>query len=169
MRWLDALVFRLRALWRRRLERELDDELQFHLDELTRQYVERGYSRADATIAARRDFGAAANLKEDLREARGVTLIDAFVDDVRYGTRLMWRNPGFAAAALLTIAIGIGATTAVFTVVYSVVLRPLPYHEPERLVSLWGTAPWIGLPRSFVTAANYRDWVAQNRSFESLA
>ena len=169
MRWLDALRFRLRGLWRRRLESELDDELQFHLDQLTRQYVKRGHSPAEAAIAARRDFGAAANLKEDLREVRGVSLIDAFADDVKYGTRLMWRNRGFASAALLTIALGIGATSAVFTVVYGVVLRPLAYREPERLVSVWGTAPRVGLARSFVTASNYRDWVARNRSFESLA
>ena len=169
MRWLDALWFRVRGLWRRRLELDLDDELQFHLDHLERQYVERGYNAADAAAAARREFGVAANLKEDLREVRGVGLIDAFVSDVQYGTRLMWRNPGFAAAALLTIALGIGATTAVFTVVYGVVLRPLPYREPSRLVSIWSTAPRMGLPRAFVTAANYRDWIAQNQSFESLA
>ena len=81
----------------------------------------------------------------------------------------MWRNPGFAAAALVTIALGIGATTAVFTVVYGVVLRPLPYREPDRLVSVWSTAPRMGLSRALVTAANYRDWIAQNHSFESLA
>ena len=169
MRWLDALWFRIRGLWRRRLEGELDDELQFHLDQLTRQHVERGYKPAEAAIAARRDFGATANRKEHLREVRGVSLIDAFTDDVNYGTRLMWRNPGFAAAALVTIALGIGATTAVFTVVYGVVLRPLPYREPDRLVSVWSTAPRMGLSRALVTAANYRDWLAQNHSFESLA
>ena len=91
------------------------------------------------------------------------------MQDIRYGARQLLRNPGFAAAAILTIALGIGATTAVFTVVYNVVLRPLPYPEPERLVTLWSTAPAMGLPRAFVGAANYRDWVARNRSFDSLA
>ena len=83
--------------------------------------------------------------------------------------RQLRRHPGFAAAALLTVALGIGATTTVFTVVYNVILRPLPYPQPERLVTLWSTAPVLNLPRAFVGAANYRDWLSRNRSFESLA
>jgi putative ABC transport system permease protein len=100
---------------------------------------------------------------------RDVHSIGTFVDELRHGARLLWRNPGFAASALLTIALGIGVTTAVFTLVYGVVLQPLPYREPERLVSLWSTAPRMNLPRALVGAANYRDWAALNRSFESLA
>ena len=95
--------------------------------------------------------------------------LDAFVQDFRYGIRLLARNTGFATATILTVALGIGATTAVFTVVYGVVLRPLPYREPERLVNLWSGAVRFGLPRAFVGAANYRDWAAQSQSFESLA
>ena len=95
--------------------------------------------------------------------------LDAFVQDLRYGIRLLARNTGFATATILTVALGIGATSAVFTVVYGVVLRPLPYREPERLVNLWSGAVRFGLPRAFVGAANYRDWAAQSQSFESLA
>ena len=95
--------------------------------------------------------------------------LDAFVQDFRYGIRLLARNTGFATATILTVALGIGATTAVFTVVYGVVLRPLPYREPGRLVNLWSGAVRFGLPRAFVGAANYRDWAAQSQSFESLA
>ncbi len=95
--------------------------------------------------------------------------LDALRQDLRYGIRLLWRNPGFATATILTIALGIGATTAVFTVVYGVVLKPLPYRDPERLVNIWSGAVRFGLPRAFVGAANYRDWAAQSQSFESMA
>ena len=169
MSWFDAFRFRARGLRRGSLEDEFDDEVNFHLDELAAEYEARGLSPADARGAARRDFGIAATVKEDLRAARGVHLIDAFFQDVRHGMRQLRRHPGFAAAALLTIALGIGATTTVFTVVYNVILRPLPYPQPERLVTLWSTAPALNLPRAFVGAANYRDWLSRNRSFESLA
>ena len=148
---------------------EFDDEVSFHMDQLAAEDEARGLSPADARAAARRDFGIAATVKEDLRAARGVHLIDAFFQDVRHGMRQLRRHPGFAAAALLTIALGIGATTTVFTVVYNVILRPLPYPQPERLVTLWSTAPALDLPRAFVGAANYRDWLSRNRSFEGLA
>lgn len=95
--------------------------------------------------------------------------LETLWQDVRYGARSLRKNPGYAAVALLTIALGIAASTAVFSVVYGVVLRPLPYPEPERLVNLWGSFERLGLPRAFVVAANYRDWREQNRSFESLA
>src|SRR5438874_10559064 len=89
--------------------------------------------------------------------------------DVKYGARLMVHAPGFAAAAALTIAVGIGATTAMFSVVYGVLLRPLPYREPDRLVNLWSTAPRRGLPRAFVGMANVYDWKARNHVFEGIA
>ena len=169
MSWFDAFRFRARGLRRGSLEDEFDDEVNFHLEQLAAEYQARGLSPADARGAARRDFGIAATIKEDLRAARGVHLIDAFLQDVRHGMRQLQRHPGFAAAALLTIALGIGATTTVFTVVYNVILRPLPYPQPERLVTLWSTAPALNLPRAFVGAANYRDWLSRSRSFESLA
>src|SRR6266540_4367384 len=78
--------------------------------------------------------------------------------DMRYGVRLLTRAPGFAAAAILTVALGIGATTAMFSVVYSVVLQPLPYREPARLVNLWNTAVKRGLPRAYVGVATVVDW-----------
>ena len=169
MSWMDAFRFRAGGIRRKRLEHEFDDEVRFHLEAQAAEYEARGLSPEDARRAARRDFGIASTVKEDLRAARGIHLVEAFVQDIRHGLRQLWRNPGFAAAALLTIALGIGATTAVFTVVYNVVLKPLPYRDPEQLVSLWSTLPALNLPRAFVGAANYRDWAARNRSFESLA
>lgn len=169
MSWRDAIRFRLRGLHRTRLEHEFDEEQQFHVDQLTAEHMARGLDRESAVRAARREFGGAANTREDLREARGVHVIDAFVQDIRYGVRTLWHNPGFALATILTVALGIGATTAVFTLVYGIVLRPLPYPQPERLVNLWTYAPRLGLERAFVGPANYRDWAGQAQSFESLA
>jgi putative ABC transport system permease protein len=106
---------------------------------------------------------------EESRDARGVTLLTTLAQDLRYGVRLMRRTPGFAAAAILTIALGIGATTAMFSVVYGVLLKPLPYGEPDRLVNYWSTAPKRGLPRAFVGMANVYDLRARNHVFEDIA
>ena len=108
-------------------------------------------------------------LTEESRDARGVAWLANGWQDIRYGARLMRRTPGFAAAAILTIALGIGATTAMFSVVYGVVLRPLPYREPDRLVNLWTTATKRGLPRAYVGMANVYDWKARNHVFEDIA
>ena len=152
MSWFDAFRFRARGLRRGLLEDEFDDEVNFHLDQLAAEDQARGLSPADARGAARRDFGIASTVKEDLRAARGVHLIDAFVQDVRHGMRQLWRNRGFATATILTIALGIGATTAVFTVVYGVVLKPLPYRDPERLVNIWSGAVRVWVCRAHSSA-----------------
>src|SRR5262249_51588945 len=86
-----------------------------------------------------------------------------------YGVRLMARAPGFAAAAIVTVALGVGATTAMFSVVYGVLLRPPPYADPDRLVSIWTTAPTRGLPRAYVGTANGYDWKAGTHVFEDIA
>src|SRR5437867_4911301 len=96
-------------------------------------------------------------LAEESRDARGVAWLADGWQDIRYGARLMRRTPGFAAAAILTIALGIGATTAMFSVVYGVILQPLPYRDPDRLVNLWSTAIKRGLPRANNGMANVYD------------
>ena len=95
--------------------------------------------------------------------------LGVLAQDVRFGVRLMRRSPGFAAAAILTIALGIGATTAMFGVVYGVVLKPLPYGDPDRLVDIWTTAPSRGLPRAYVGMANVADFRAGNHVFDAIA
>ncbi|HEV8348373.1 MAG TPA: ABC transporter permease [Vicinamibacterales bacterium] len=96
-------------------------------------------------------------------------LVAKVLHDIKYGVRLLARAPGFAAAAILTVALGIGATTAMFSVVYGVVLKPLPYKDPDRLVNLWSTAHKRGLPRAYVGMANVHDWRARNHVFEEIA
>src|SRR5262249_34739880 len=169
MRLLTMLVRRARALVRgATVDRELADEMSAHVQQLVEENLGRGMTPGDARAAAHREFGSTALAMDESRDARGVAWLANAWQDVRYGVRLMTRAPGFAAVAILTIALGIGATTAMFSVVYSVVLQPLPYREPERLVRIWTRATRMNLPRAFVGAANARDWREQNGVFEDL-
>ena len=164
------LVMRMRALWRAdAVDRELADEMREHLDRLTEEHVARGMTPAAARDAARREFGPVTQLFEESREARGIMWLVDLCQDVRYGVRLMGRARGFAAAAILTVALGIAATTAMFSVVYGIVLKPLPYGDPDRLVNLWTTAPARGVPRGNVAMANVYDWKARNHVFTDIA
>jgi putative ABC transport system permease protein len=170
MRIAQMLLMRLRALVRGDVaDRELSDEMRAHLQHLVSGYVARGLTPEAARDAARREFGPLTQLAEESRDARGVGWLANGWQDIRYGARLMRRTPGFAAAAILTIALGIGATTAMFSIVYGVVLRPLPYRDPDRLVNLWSTAIKRGLPRANVCMANVYDWKARNHVFEDIA
>src|SRR2546425_263712 len=126
-------------------------------------------SPSAARTAALREFGGVQQVMEASRDARGVAWIGNLLHDIKYGVRLMTRTPGFAAAAILTVALGIGATTAMFSVVYGVLLQPLPFGDPARLVNVWNTAFTRGLPRAYVGMANVYDWRARNHVFEDIA
>ena len=91
------------------------------------------------------------------------------LNDLRYAFRMLLKSPGFTVVAVLTLALGIGANTAIFTLVDAVLLRPLPFRDPERLVMIWESAPEIGFPRNEVAPANFADWKAQNQAFEDMA
>jgi putative ABC transport system permease protein len=169
MRFLEKLRLRLRSLFRRhRVEQELDDELAFHVEQLVQDYVARGMSREEAGHAARRAMGGVAQYEEQCRDTRGTALVENFVQDLRYAVRVLARAPGFTAAAVGCLALGIGASTAVFTVADSVLLRPLPFPESGRLVAIWEDSSMFGMRHSPVAMANYADWRAGSRSFESM-
>ncbi len=155
---LRALVAKLRGLFGdRRADREFDDEIETHLRLLTGRYVRRGMTKAEATLAARRQFGNVTLLKEVNREIRGIRSIDTLIQDLQYGVRMLRRNPGFTFVAVLTLALGIGANTAIFSVVNAVLLRSLPYRDPDRLVMV-----------SFAER-HFLEWRDQAKAFEQIA
>jgi predicted permease len=132
---LRDIWIRMRALFgRKAVEGELNDELGFHFEQQVEKYIRGGMGREEARRRARLEFGGLDQVKEDCRDARGVRVVESLAQDVRYALRGLQKNPGFAAIALLTIALGIGATTVMFTVVNGVLLKPLPYPEAERLI-----------------------------------
>src|SRR5215813_3352672 len=147
---------------------DISDEIRSHIEEKTDEFVASGMSRADAEAAARRAFGNVVKLQETARDVwRFASFIESLATDVRYALRGLAQKPGFTIAVILTLALGIGANTAIFSVVNAVVLRPLPFAEPEHLVWLWDTQPQ--LPTAPASLPDFLDWKEQNRSFEQLA
>jgi putative ABC transport system permease protein len=164
----DDLWHRIRALFRgRAVEGELDEELRFHLERQVEKYLQSGWSREEAMRRARVEFGGVEQAKEECRDARGVNFLETLFQDVRYGLRMLRSAPGFTAVAILTLALGIGANTAIFSLVDGVLLRPLPYRDPGRLTIVWEQDDH-GKPDN-VGYATYLDWKAQNKSFQDLA
>jgi len=168
MRWLYKLPLRFRSLFKRgRVEEELSDELRFHLEKLTEENVARGMTAEDARYAALRELGGVDQIKEECRDMRRVSWIENLIQDVRYGLRTLAKNPGFTAVAVLTLALGIGANTAIFSVVYGILLQPLPFRDASRLVLLNETTPLVG--NMSVNYPNFLDWRAQSRTFSEMA
>lgn len=145
MNWLGEFLRRLRMLLqRRRFDAELEEEMRVHLELREREQIESGMAADEARAAARRRFGNATYLREESRIAWGWEWLENAAHDIRYGTRMLRKSPGFSAVVILTMALGIGATTAIFTVVNATLLRPLPYPQPERLVSIVDDLPGLG-------------------------
>ena len=169
MRRIRTLRLRLRSLFRgTRVEREIDDELGYHVERLTEDLVASGKSRMEARCAALREMGPLQQRREECREARGITLIDCLRQDVSYALRALRRSPGFSTVAILSLALGIGANTTVFTFVNAVLLQPLPYPESQRLVVL-REQPEGSQETVNVHPVNFVEWRARARSFEAVA
>src|SRR5688500_7982139 len=169
MRFFRSLGRRLRLLTDRpAFERDLDDELRFHLEMEAARNVRRGLDPDDAVAVARRDFGRVEYVKDEVRDTRGATLIDDVGRDLRHAVRALRATPTFTVIAVLCLALGIGANTAIFSVVQAVLLRPLPYAEPGRLVQLCEAMKtgegWYGS----VSWPNFVDWRAAAPAFEHL-
>jgi putative ABC transport system permease protein len=161
-----AILFR-NLTRRRSVEQDLADEVTSCVDLATQRKVKRGLSETEARRAALVEFGGVEQVKEQVREARLGYWIETCAKDLRFGFRSLWKSPGFAIAALIALALGIGANTAIFSVVNAALLRPLPYRNPERIVTIEKSARAKGLPG--IPSAQYLAWRAQAGVFEQLA
>ena len=152
---------------RRRTDERMNEEIEQHIALQTAEYLRAGLPPDQARRRAILKFGAAESIKEDYRDERGLPLIDNLLQDLRYGLRMLRKSPGFTAIAILTLALGIGANTAIFSFVYGILLAPLPYHDASQLVVLNETTPRVGMIS--VSYPNFIDWRAQNHSFSEMA
>jgi putative ABC transport system permease protein len=167
---LNDLLFRLRALFRRGvMEAEMDEELRSHFENQVEKLVASGMPREEAVRRARLAFGGYEQLKEECREARGVSLVETIVQDAHYALRMLRNNPGFTGVAILTLALGIGANTAIFSVIDSVLLRPLSYSDPAGLVMIWENSSQHPNPHNVVSPPDFLDWQTRNTVFAEMA
>ncbi len=165
---VSDLMYRLRALFRRNsMEAELEEELRAHLEHQVEKYVQSGMSREEAERRAKIELGGLDQVKEECRDSWGVQLITELMQDLRYGLRMLARSPSFTAVAVLTLALCIGANTAIFSVVDAVLLKPLPYPHPERIVIVFEEPPSGGLNE--VSTPDFLDWKRQSTVFATIA
>jgi predicted permease len=170
MRRLRAVVRRLGSLFhKRRDEQELAEELESHLQMHIEDNLRAGLTPQEARRQALIKLGGLEQTKELCRDRRGLPFLETFLQDLRYGARMLAKNPGFTAVAVLTLALGIGPNTAIFSVVNAVLLRPLSYKDPDRLVEISEKNSKLGVNWFAVAPANFLDWQQQNHVFESMA
>ncbi len=165
-----SLIARLRSMLRReRLDRELDEELRSHVEMRAADNLAAGMTSEEAGHDAQKRFGNTTLLKEDTRAVDVIAWLDECARDFRFALRMLLRSPGFTAVAVLTLALGIGANTAIFSVVNTVLLRPLPYKDADRLVMVWGYNRARGFNTGQVSPLDFADWRSQNHVFENMA
>ena len=167
-RWRNLARMRLRSLlWRGRAETELEKEVRFHLEQAIEVNLAAGMAPEEARYAALRRLGGIAQIKEECRDMRGTECLENFWQDLRYGARTLGKSPGFTVVILLTLALSIGANTAIFSVIDGVLLQPLPYPQANRIVRLFFSSN--DFPRFPLNPFDFRDFRARNRSFQALA
>ena len=165
---LDDLRYRARALFRRNaVENELEEELRFHFDRQVEKYKRSGMTEEEAKRRARLAFGGHEQVKEDCRDARGTGFIELTLQDAKYAFRQLWANPTFALIMIVTLALSIGANSAIFSVINGVLMKRLPYEQPERLVRIFLSSREY--PKFPLNPWDFLDFRARNHSFESIA
>jgi predicted permease len=170
MLWARQVWLRLQTLFcSERVAQRLDDEFQFHLDQQIAENIAAGMSREEARYAALRGFGNPTVLKETTRDTWGWVWLEQFGRELRYAMRTLSRTPTFTAIAVLVMALGVGANTTLFTVVRSVLLKPLPFKDPEQLVMLYEQSADGKYPYNVVAGGIFQQWRKQSRSFEEMA
>jgi predicted permease len=166
--WIGALASKIRGwLSRRHADQDFENELETHLEMLAEENARRGMGPEEARRAARMRLGGITQLKETNRELQGLPIIETFLQDTRYAFRMLRKSPGFTAVAVLTLALGIGANTAIFSVVNAVLLRPLPYPNAKRLAVIWST--WGNEARGPASGPELIELRHRSRAFEEIA
>jgi hypothetical protein len=167
---LSDLLYRLRALFRgRQMDAEVDDELRDHLEREAEKHRRAGLTPDDAVRRAHLALGGSEQIKQQSRDVRGTKFAEDLLQDLRYAMRSFAKTPGLTVLIVLSLAIGIGANTAIFSVTSTLLLKPLPYPAPERLAILWLRSPGIGIPQDWPSPGQYHDIVTQNHVFEDAA
>ena len=159
----------LRFFRRERWDQERQRELQAYLDIETDENIARGMTPEEARYSARRKLGSPTQIREEIYRMNSLGFLESLWQDLRCGARMLRKNAGFTAIAVLTLALGIGANTAIFSVIHAVLLSPLPYNDPDRIVLLMESAPSKGFPTFSVSPPNYVDWRNSTTSFEAMA
>jgi predicted permease len=167
---LKDLLYRLRALFQhKQMDSEVDEELRNHLEHEAEKYRREGVAPGEALRRARMALGGNEQVKQRVRESRGTKFAEDLLQDLRYAMRSFVKTPGLTVLIVLSLAIGIGANTAIFSFTSTLLLHPLPYPEPDRLAILWLRSPGIGIPQDWPSPGQYHDIVTQNHVFEDSA
>src|SRR5689334_7252983 len=164
-----VIAWRLRGLFgRERLDRELDQEVRFHLQMQIEDNIADGLDPAEARSAAVRSFGGIEPMKEQYRDRRAFAFLEATAQDLRYALRVLRKSPGFTATSVIVLALAIGASTTMFSVLNAVLFRPLPLRAPEQLAMLWTEIPSQNLREGRTVYRNAEQWRNQSRSFAGM-
>src|ERR1700675_1196412 len=163
LNWLRSLVRKSAA------ERELGSELRFHIERQVEENIAAGMTAQEARRAAEREFGGVEQVKEERRDTRRVNYLENLAKDIRYGLRMLQKSPSFTFFAVAVLALGIAANSAIFSIADNILVRPLPYRDPNRMVMVWEDSSTYGFPRDTPAPGNFADWKSRNQVFEDMA